>query len=253
MNELELTLTSIGLDLSYPPTPDLRGAVTERVRYGPTPRRAPTPRTLALAAAVLLLVAAGATAAVPGARHAVLDWLGLRSVRVERVPKLPALPPGRAGGDLALGRRTTLAGARSRVSFPVLVPALGPGEVYVAATPPGGRVTLAYAPRPGLPRASGTRAGMLITEFRGEQPTGFIEKTLGPGTIAERVTVNGDLGVWIAGRPHQVLYEDARGQIRPDTLRLAGNTLLWRHGSVLLRLEAHVSKAAALRIARSMR
>ena len=38
-----------------------------------------------------------------------------------------------------------------------------------------------------------------------------------------------------------------------DTLRLAGNTLIWHHGDVLVRLEADVSKATALRIARSMR
>jgi hypothetical protein len=94
---------------------------------------------------------------------------------------------------------------------------------------------------------------MLITEFRGDQPAAFIEKTLGPGTTAEQLTLRGEPAVWISGQPHVVVFRDADGTIREDTLRLAGNTLLWRRGGVLLRIEAHLSKAGALRIARSMR
>ncbi len=65
--------------------------------------------------------------------------------------------------------------------------------------------------------------------------------------------MNGGRGYWIAGRPHVVLYRDEHGAIRDYTLRLATNTLVWRQGGLLLRLEAHISKAAALRIAGSMR
>jgi RNA polymerase sigma factor (sigma-70 family) len=42
-------------------------------------------------------------------------------------------------------------------------------------------------------------------------------------------------------------------RIRGEDLRLAGNTLVWRRGGLLLRLEAHLSKARALRIARTLR
>jgi hypothetical protein len=59
--------------------------------------------------------------------------------------------------------------------------------------------------------------------------------------------------VWIAGRPHELVFVDANGQPRSDSVRLAGNTLLWQHGDVLVRLEAHVPKAEALRIAQTMR
>jgi hypothetical protein len=252
VNELERTLEAVGRELDYPPVPEIAGQVTKRVR-GRSPARLPARRALAVAAAALLLMAGAAVAAAPGLRHSVLDWLGLRSVHIERVPKLPALPPGRAGGDLGLGTRTTLPGARSHVRFPVFVPALAPDEVYVASAPAGGRVMLVYAPRAGIPRSPETHVGMLITEFRGDQPRGFIDKTLGPGTTAEPVTVNGDPGMWIAGRPHEIVYRDANGNIDTDTLRLAGNTLIWRHGEVLVRLEADVSRSAALRIAGSMR
>jgi hypothetical protein len=252
VSELERTLEAIGRELEYPPVPDLAGVVAERAR-GRRPARLPARRTLAIALAVLLLMTGAAFAASPGLRHSVLDWLGLRSVHIERVPKLPTLPPGRTGGDLGLGTRTTLAGARSHVGFRPLVPAFAPDEVYLAGSPGGRRLTLVYAPRPGLPRAPETHAGMLITEFRGDQPRGFLDKTLGPGTTAEPVSVNGDPGVWIAGRPHEIVYRDPNGNVDTDTLRLAGNTLIWRHGEVLVRLEAAVSRSAALRIARSMR
>jgi hypothetical protein len=125
--------------------------------------------------------------------------------------------------------------------------------VYVSGSPPGGRVAFAYRPRRGLPRAPGTQAGLLVTEFRGRQTTTLIQKTLGPGTTAEPVSVDGDRGLWISGRPHEFAYEDSQGVVHAETLRLAGNTLLWRHGDVLLRLEANLSKAAALRIARGLR
>jgi ABC-type transporter Mla MlaB component len=37
------------------------------------------------------------------------------------------------------------------------------------------------------------------------------------------------------------------------TLRLARNTLIWQRGSVMLRLEGELTRAEALRIARSVR
>ena len=246
MIDLERALTRIGPELEYPATPDLAPAVSERVRHERAPRGLPSRRVLAIATAALLLLVCGVAAAVPASRHAVLDWLGLRSVHIERAPRLPALPPGPAGGNLDLGTRTTLAAARGRVGFRVLVPAQPPDEVYVTNTPPGGRVSLVYAAR-------GSRPRILVTEFRGTQPRGFLFKTLGPGTSAVPLRVNGDPGVWIAGRPHQVLFRDANGQVQSDTLRLAGNTLLWQHGDVLVRLEAQLPRAAALRIAQTIR
>jgi hypothetical protein len=254
MSELERTLSAIGAELQYPGTPDVAPAVAERVRDRRPPARRPASRSLAIALALLLVSAAAAFAAAPSVRHSVLDWLGLRSVHIHRVPKLPALPPGPAGGDLGLGTRTTVAGVRSHAGFPLLVPrALQLDEIYLADAPLGKRVSLAYAPRRGLPRSPDTHVGMLITEFRGEQPAGFLEKTLGRGTTARKVTVNGDPAVWISGRPHQILYRTPGGPVQADTLRLAGNTLIWRHGGVLVRIEADVPLATALRIAGSMR
>ena len=247
MSELERALA--GLEIEYPPTPALAATVRARVEAAPPPRRfALRPRrTLAIALAALLILAGTAVAAVPSWRHSVLDWLGLRSVKIERVPRLPATPPG---AQLALGTRTTLAGAARQASFTPLVPAgLAPDWVYFSEDPPGGQVALLYKPRAGLPAIAPSGAGMLITEFRGRQLSAFIQKSLGPGTTAERASVGGERGIWIAGEPHILMYRDRNGSVQSYTPRLATNTLLWRHGELLLRLEAHISKAAALRIA----
>jgi len=250
---LERDLQRLGDELAYPATPELGPAVRARIAARPPRRRLPARRTLAIALVALTLAGGVAIAAVPGLRDSIGDWLGFGSVRIERLPRLPVLPAGPAGGDLGLGRRTTLAAARAHVSFPVLAPTRRPDEIYLASSPPGGQVAFVYHPGPGLPRAVGTRAGLLVAEFRGRQPRTYVAKSLGPGTTAARVRVRGAPGVWISGHPHEFAYLDSRGRARAETLRVAGNTLIWRHGDVLLRLEARLPKARALRIARSVR
>ena len=253
---LESRLRALAAETEFPPTPDVAAAVRSRIAVAPVPpkrfrfARRPSRRALAVAIACVVALPAAAIAAVPGARHAVLDWLGLRSVRVRTVPALPPAPPGpgsrpsgRPGADL--GRRATLARARAQLPFSVRVPrALGsPPRVFLASSPPGGRVSLIYR---GPPR-------LLVTEFRGSHTRTFLEKTAGPGTTVERVRVSGAPGAWLAGRPHGFIYADAHGVIREESTRVAGNVLLWERGGVVFRLEGRVSKAAALRIARSFR
>ena len=93
----------------------------------------------------------------------------------------------------------------------------------------------------------------MLTQFRGGDANAYAGKLAGMGTTVEPVVVDGRRGAWLAGEPHQFFYTDAGGQVRTETLRLAGNTLLWQRGPLTLRLEGVVSKAAALRIARSVR
>ena len=94
---LESRLRALAAETEFPPTPDVAAAVRTRIAVAPVPpkrfrfARRPSRRALAVAIACVVALPAAAIAAVPGARHAVLDWLGLRSVRVRTVPALPGV------------------------------------------------------------------------------------------------------------------------------------------------------------------
>jgi hypothetical protein len=247
MTELELALEDLGRHLELPPTPDLAARVRPRLADRPR-RRLPLRRPVALALAGALLLAASAVAAVPTLRHAVLDALGIRGVQVRRVPTVPAGRPPSVVPGLDLGPRTTLPTAGRRAGFRVLVPSrLGdPDEVHLSTPPPEGLVSLVY-------RAPGSRrVRYLLAETRGAGESAFIGKAIGPGTRAREVRVNGGPGVWVSGRPHQFFYVGPDGRTRTDTIRLAGNTLLWGRGRLVLRLEGARSLDRALAIARSL-
>jgi hypothetical protein len=262
--ELERALADLGAHLDYPATPDLAVAVAARVEAAPAGRLWPRPRRwglltgwrrLAVAGLAVLLAAAVVLAASPATRQAVARRLGLRGVSVRLGGPAPTTtPPERL--DLGLGRRVSLAQARAAVAFPVLVPAAPgfqrPDAVFVATAPAGGRVTLVWRARAGLPASPFTDAGLLLTEFRGELDPFFIKKVLGGGQI-RAVTVAGEPGYWLSGGPHSVTYRVPGGGELDEQTRLAGNTLIWQRGDLTLRLEGQVSRGEALRIAGSLR
>ena len=257
MADLEQRLRALAGE-AFPPAPDVRAAVVERIAaQADAPRRRPrapgaatthTRRRTLVLAAMLVLLPAAAAAAVPDTRHAILDWLGLRHVRVERVPTVP----GSTGLDRAdLGRRVaTVADASRRAGFDVAVPrALGrPDAVYVTAD---GIVSLAYEPRPGLPADRLTGLGLLVTELSAGRIPEYVLKTAGPRTLVEPVRVDGANGVFLSGDPHELLIERPAGVVRTLPPRLAGNALAFERGDLVTRLEGRFDRRAALALARS--
>jgi hypothetical protein len=266
--DLEGALADLATALEFPPTPDLAAAVAARLDEAPAPAPARTRRRLAglsgwrrlaVAGLAAVLLAAAVLVASPGTREAVARRLGLRGVEVELGGPPPPTVTTRPGErlDLGLGERVTLEEARRRVGFPVLVPSAAgfrqPAAVYVnASEPAGGRVDLVYRARPGLAASPFTDAGLLVTEFRGRPTPDFIKKTAILGQVDE-VTVGGEPGYWFSGEPHFFTYQDARGNVRDEQTRLAGNTLIWQRGDLTLRLEGQISRQEALAIAESMR
>jgi hypothetical protein len=242
---LQSRLAEFAREIEFPSTPDLATAVRARIEAeadasAPARRlRAPRSRwAVALAVSLALLGGAGvAAAAVPGVRHAIGDLLGLRGATVERVPRTPPAPAV-AGRDL--GPRVTLAAAARRAGFRILAAhdaLLGEPE-SVHAT--GARVTLVY------------EAGVTLTQVPGSTGRDFIRKLTSPQTAIHDVVVHGEPGLYVDG-PHVVMYLDPSRQVVADRARRAGRVLLWQHGPLLLRLEADVSQARALEIARSVR
>jgi hypothetical protein len=257
MAELEQRLHALAAD-AFPAAPDVRAAVAARIaatpggeiRAGAAPRRAQRSRRGVLALAlVLVLVPTAALAAVPSTRHAILDWLGLEHVRVERVPTVPRLPPLDRSD---LGRRVaSVQDASRRARFAVEVPrGLGaPAAVYVTDD---GIVSLTYAPRRDLPADPKTGLGLLVTELRAAGVTRYVAKLAGPNTRTERVRVGTAPGVFLSGAQHELLIERPRGVVGPLRPRLAGNALAFERGGLVIRLEGDVDRRRALGLARTL-
>jgi hypothetical protein len=233
-DELELRLRALGAALEVPAAPDFAATIVLAPR--PHVRRLGVPRrTLALAAAVTLLVSASAMA-VPVTRHAVLDVLGLRGARVVRVPALPPIPPGTAS-RLKLGHRIPLARARHAAAFTALEPPHA-RAAFIAADVPGGRLSFLVGSE-------------VVTELRATSRP-YFRKLIDPRTRARQVRVGESPGVYLSGGLHELLFE-AGGSVRSESVALAGNVLLWQRGALTLRIEGARSLHGALALARSLR
>ena len=267
-DQLALALTDVGARIAWPQAPDVRGRVLSRIvaprrtawwRVAWSPRYGFAPALVTIALALLAVLAFS-----PEARATATDILRLRGVEIFRGP-VPSPSPTRSPGSvsptpfpLGTGVQVTLEEAKARAGFPVIVPTdplLGaPDEVFLRTTSSGSTaVSFVYIARPGIPTSAQAGVAAIVTEFAGATvDENFFGKTLDQNTTLEKVTVNGQPAFWIQGAPHLFFY-NANGAILQETLRLAGNTLLWTQGNLLLRLEAQVDKATALRIAGSLR
>lgn len=237
MRDLERELRAARVE--WPATPDLAAAV--RVRLEPHGRRRPWRRVVAVLAALLV----GAVAVVEPARSAVLELLGLGSVRIEREePAAPVRPPGTG---LQLGRPVTQAEADRVAGFSARPPAaLGaPDGIFVNEGPPR-RVSFTYAPRGGIAESAQTGVGVLVTLF---PPTvrPFVEKSVGVGADLRRFRIDGSPALFISGAPHGIVFDDSFEQ-----QRLAGTTLLVERPDLLIRVEGQLDQRGAAAIARSV-
>ena len=250
MRDLERELRA--LDVKWPETPDMAAAVRARLEPQAPPRRPALTRRRIAAALVALLL--GGVAAVEPARSAVLELLGLKSVKIERrEPTAPVRPPG---ADLGRGRPVTQADAErlARGYRPRPPAALGePDAVFFSDGPPArGNVSYTYRPRPGLPGSATTGVGLLVTEFPATVRP-FVEKTLGAGARLKTFRIDGDLAYFISGARHGVGLMDPEGnEAFVEDQRLAGNTLLVERGGLLIRIEGEISRTRATAIARSI-
>jgi hypothetical protein len=227
VSDLEATLRE--LDVDWPATPDLTAAVMTRIAAEPprAARRLPAPRgwraRLAYLCAAFVVAVGGTLAVSPSARSTVLEWLGLKSVKLERTEP-------RIGASADLGPVIELPGGTR------MPKALSDPEAHDTTLPDGSKlVSLVY------------KGPILVQVFRAARVSPFIQKTVGMGAKLERVPD----GYWITGA-HGFAYESpSGGTFEPQ--RLADRTLLIERDGRLIRVEGKISKARALEIADSIR
>jgi hypothetical protein len=241
--DLERQLRELAPAIAWPETPDLAPAVRRRIEgeAGRAPRR-PGRRALVLAFAVVV-VAIGAVMAVPSARTAILEWLGLRGVTVERVGTIPTGPE--QPDELGVGRLVTADEAAELAGFPLPEAAatqLGPpDEIRYTDDIGNGQVAYVWRDDAGAIRT-------LLTVFRAGINEQYIEKMVDATGTFSRVEVDGNRGLWVEGL-HFFMYVLPSGEGREETARLSRNALLWEDGDLLYRLEADIPLAEAKALA----
>ena len=262
-HELEATLSDVGERLAYPRPTRLADAVRARLREPRpgrwwdmlrSPRRAFVP-----VFATLVVLALAVLVALPDARAAATEFLRLRGIVIFQAPAIATPSATAVPRATFAGALVTLDEARRTADFTVRAPtdpSLGaPDQVYRGKSPNGAHdvITLVYISRAGIPVSREAGVSVLVGEFRGRIDETLFAKVAAAGTRIEDVTVNGDKGFWIEGEPHLFFYRDEAGNVWNETLRLAGNTLLWEQDGVTHRLEAQVTREEALRIAATFR
>ena len=95
----------------------------------------------------------------------------------------------------------------------------------------------------------GRRRAVLLVEIQGSE-LGIAKKTIQKETLVEPAPVNGGDGLWIRG-PHVVAFIEGPGGNSAVT-RQSGSALVWQRGSITLRLEGNLTRAQALRLARTI-
>ena len=254
--DLERTLSDIGGHLEGPRRdmwPAVRARIDERRARPWWSHLSIDARTLAPVAATLAIILVAAFLLTPDLAARAAQVLGLPGVQIYRVPESPTGRPTTSALTFA-GQRVATAAEASRIAgFTVRTPAaLGdPSALYVETTPV--RVTIVYASVKGIPASPQAGVSAIVVEFKGTLETQFMAKAIGPGTFLDAVPLGSGVAYYLSGQPHQFFFRDPAGNVQPETLRLAGNTLLWEEGGVTYRLEAQVSQQEAVRIASTLR
>jgi hypothetical protein len=151
-------------------------------------------------------------------------------------------PQRRQGpGVLRVAAATVLVLAILAVSFPssrrAVADWLGFDGVRIERRPLDDVPTTADSlERPGVGTiANAGGRDVLVSAFVGTLDNPALGKTLGTGSDVTEVMVDGALGLWIDGAPHEVSFLDADGVIVFEGF--AGDTLLWQDGPLIRRLE----------------
>jgi hypothetical protein len=254
--ELERTLSDIGARFEGPKRdvwPDVRARIAGRRAQPWWSRLSFGGGRLAPAAATLAVILVAALLLTPSFADALGHLLSIPGVQIYQVPESPSARPNASAPTFA-GQRVTTAVEASRIAgFAVRTPAaLGdPSAIFVEAAP--ARVTIVYASVKGIPVSAQAGVSAIVVEFKGTIETQIMAKAIGPGTTLDAVPFGGGVAYYLAGQPHQFFFRDPAGNLQPETLRLAGNTLLWEEGGFTFRLEAQVSREEAVRIATTLR
>ena len=154
---------------------------------------------------------------------------------------------------LGLGSAVSIEVAMSQTELPDPMPTLlgDPQSIHVVHPPASGQIIVVYAPSDLVPQSNVTGVGALVSVFPARIDEGFFRKTLGDTATVRPVDVDGAVGYWIEGSPHQLMFESGN-DVLEESLRLATNTLIWQRGDLRLSPRSRHRPRTALRIAKTV-
>jgi hypothetical protein len=244
-SRIEAKLTSLGDSIDWPtPSPHLTRRVMARIESQPTAAGRRGWRRTAIAAAAVLVVTVVMVLS-PSAREAVADLLSAAGIRIgvtsDEAPT--------TGADLNLGELGQLDEVQDNVDLDLRTPGgEDPGPPDAVYLSDSGQVTMVWAGTPTLPAAGDTDIGLLLTQYEANGGQEVAEKSIGPETEVQRLTVEGQPALWIEGAAHTFTLSDTEGNPIEETTRLAANVLLWDANGVSHRLETTGDLQSALAI-----
>lgn len=202
----------------------------------------PGGRRRVLWAAILMLTLLPALLLFPPVRADIVGWLQIGAVRIlTTTPHVADPTPTLLPTIFDLAGRTTLADARQRVGFPILLPTyppdLGPPPYVFVQDLNGPAAILVWTDAKQL-----NQARLSLHELSGY----FAIEKNPPPSIAQ-TTVNGQTAYWTDG-PYILQYENGDAARRLVT----GHVLIWFANGITYRLETALTLDEAVRVAESL-
>jgi hypothetical protein len=258
IDNMDWQLREVAPAFIYPPTPDIAGAVRQRLSRAGTPQRGArvmrSKLSWGLIALLLVVLLLAALLSVPQVQAFVRSLFRIGSVEIVVVPSTatPTLatpgPSATPSNPLNLVGETTLAIANAELPFGIKLPSypadLGlPNRVFVQDLD-GSALILAWT-EPGRPDEARLVLYELYLGVAGR-------KEVEDFKVVEETTVGGRRAMWVKGT-HLLQFYDARGNAWSGMRRLVqGNVLIWEEAGITYRLESTLPMSEAVRIAESL-
>lgn len=256
MNEFEKRLTDIAKGMDYPPTPDIAGFVSARLRPAKPPRL--ISRRLAWSLTIVLILLSSLLL-IPPARAAILEFIQIGIVRIfprpiEPTTEIPITAtsefqtPATATPETILpfldsiAGRTDLADARRIADYPILFPTY-PSDIgepdYVYVQDAEGSMTILVW----MDSQDRVRLSLHFIPAGSWAIHKFVPE------IIEETSVNGNRAIWAEG-PYPLRLIDGDLEV---TRLITGRVLIWEEGGITYRLESDQPLDEAVKIAESLR
>lgn len=244
-DDFESRLRGVAREFPYPPAPPLARATDLKS----VAHRGGADRAWRLAGAIALLVLA--LLAVPQVRAGLIEFIQIGAVRINLIPPTATTPATPLASLLDLASETTLAEARTRVGFSVLLPeGFGPPDRVFVQDLGAPAVVLAWLNDDGSVRLSLHAIG----------PGSNVAPPLGKGLdknllnkygyeLLQITDVGGEHALWVEG---QRLLIASDGEMK--SVRLVDSpALIWETFGVTYRLEGDFTLEEMRAIAESLR